>query len=136
MATKPAVEAPEDATRHCLGSKPYRMIVFDRMNRATPLYRVAGSDKAAMGAANALKEAFRVHGGLCFYCRGKIPTDALSIDHVETVRAGDHLQNLVIACRRCNAAKGDARIEAFHPDAGREWLTALHRQVEERLGRL
>lgn len=136
MATKFAAEDPVHAARHCLEQLPYRMIVFERMNRATPLYRVAGSSETAMGAKKALREAFRIHDGKCFYCKDGIKKGQLTIDHVETADGGKWLQNLVIACRPCNQKKADKRIEAFHPDAGREWLGALLLQVQDRLNRL
>ena len=136
MSSKPIVEDPVHAVRHCLDQLPYRMIVFERMNRQTPLYRVAGSDSGALGAQNALREAFEIHGGECFYCKQGLKKGQETIDHVETVRGGKWLQNLVIACRPCNQIKADKRIEAFHPDAGREWLNALLLQVQDRLNRL
>ena len=137
MGSKPSArEDPAHAASHCLQSKPYRMIVFDRMNQQTPLYRVAGSSKQAQNANHALREAFQIHGGDCFYCKKKVAPDDLSIDHVETVAAGNCLQNLVIAHKTCNADKGCRRIEAYDPDAGREWLEALLRQVQDRLKRL
>ena len=137
MGSRPAArENPIHAAGHCLDDKPYRMIVFDRMNQQTPLYRVAGSGRQALNAFNALREAFVVHGATCFYCRKPVAEAEFSIDHVETAGAGNCLQNLVIAHRDCNLRKGSQRIEAYNPDAGREWLEALLRQVQDRLNRL
>jgi hypothetical protein len=137
MASTPAIrENPAHAARHCLDQRPYRMIVFDRMNQRTPLYRVAGSGRDSLNAENALREAFRIHGGDCFYCKKKIKVDEFTIDHVETTQAGNCLQNLVVACRPCNLDKGSKRIEAYDPDAGREWLSALLLQIQDRLNRL
>ena len=139
MARTAAKERPEHGARHCLDALPYRMIVFARLNQhERPLYLVAGSGKAAAGAEKALREAHRLHGGDCFYCKGPVPTDTLSIDHAEPVvtGGGDDLQNLLIACKPCNYRKGHKPIEAFQPGAGREWLAALLAQVQERLGRL
>ena len=108
MAAKPVpVESPAHAARHCLDQIPYRMVVFERMNQHTPLYRVAGSDKDALNAENALREAFRIHGGECLYCRKKLSLSDLTLDHVETVTAGSDLKNLVIACGPCNESKAN-----------------------------
>jgi len=137
MVATPAMrENPVHAARHCLDQHPYRMIVFDRMNQLTPIYRVAGSARGGLNAKNALREAFRIHGGACFYCKRKIKPAELTIDHVETTDAGNSLQNLVVACQLCNRNKGSKRIEAYDPEAGREWLSALLLQVQDRLNRL
>jgi len=132
-------ERPEHAARHCVNALPYRMIVFAKLNQhQRPLYLVAGSGKAAAGAEKALREAHRLHGGECFYCKEAVAADALSIDHAEPEALGgkEDLQNLLIACKPCNMRKGHKAIEAFKVDAGREWLAALLRQVQERLNRL
>lgn len=62
----------------------------------------------------------------------------MSIDHVEPTsnEGGKAIQNLLIAHRKCNQKKAALPIEAFHPDAGKEWLTALLAQVEDRLKRI
>ncbi len=139
MSRATAKERPEHGARHCLDALPYRMIVFARLNQhQRPLYLVAGSGKAAAGAEKALREAHRLHGGECFYCKESVPAEELTIDHAEPAALGgkDDLQNLLIACKPCNARKGHRAIEFFHPDAGREWLGALLAQVQERLDRL
>lgn len=115
------------------------MLVYKETNgHGKPLYLVAGSSAAAAGAEKALKAAHRLHGGSCFYCREKVAPDAVTIDHAEPALAGgkDDLQNLLIACRPCNIAKGHRAIETFSPEAGREWLSALLHQVQDRLNRL
>ena len=62
----------------------------------------------------------------------------MTIDHVEPDRfAGrNNLQNLLASCRNCNLTKAQHPIDAFKPEAGREWLGALLRQVQDRLNRL
>ena len=114
------------------------MVVFERMNGKTPLYRVAGSEKQALGAENALREAFAIHGGDCFFCKKKVNRGDLSIDHAEPVVNGGkpELQNLLISHPGCNKKKGHKAIESFNPNAGREWLSALLAQVQDRLNRL
>jgi hypothetical protein len=140
MARKSAAtEDPAHAAVHCLKQYPYRLIVYSRSDGyGTPLFLVAGSPAREAGAEKALREAHRLHGGECFYCRQQIPGAELTIDHVEPEVLGGrgHLQNLVLAHKGCNAAKGHKIIEAFDPDAGREWLNALLLQVQDRLNRL
>lgn len=139
MPGKQQVERRENAAAHCLMAIPYRMVVYDKDSQhGTPLYRVAGSAAPARKATAALKKAFEVHGGHCFFCRKKLTLDELSIDHAEPIASGgkEQLQNLLIACRPCNRKKAGQAIEAFAPDAGREWLLALLKQVEDRLNRL
>ena len=131
-------ENPVNAARHCVDDMPYRMVVYLRSNRQTPLYCVAGTAGGPWNAKNALKEAFRIHGGNCFYCGKDVGPNELSIDHAEPVAAGgkSELQNLLIAHRACNANKGNQPIECYNPEAGREWLSALLAQVQDRLRRL
>jgi 5-methylcytosine-specific restriction endonuclease McrA len=89
-------------------------------------------------AINSLKKAVEVHGATCFYCSTPLTKDTATIDHVEgqTGEMPNAIQNLVSACKPCNAKKGHFPIDAFKPEAGREWLQALHAQVEERLRKL
>jgi 5-methylcytosine-specific restriction endonuclease McrA len=122
---------------HCLEEAPYRMIVYVRSNRETPLYQVAGSSAFAMGAEKALREAHRVHGGSCFYCRAELGPDQMTIDHAQARKhgGGEQIQNLLLACGTCNRGKADRPIELFNPDAGREWLGAVLKEVQTRLRR-
>jgi 5-methylcytosine-specific restriction endonuclease McrA len=138
MAKSAKKEDPAHAARHCLTDMPYRMVVFERMNQDTPLYRVGGSARDALGAENALREALMIHGGNCFFCKKKVKLEDLSIDHAEPKAAGgrEELQNLLITHKGCNLDKGHKAIESFHPEAGREWLSALLRQVQDRLNRI
>jgi 5-methylcytosine-specific restriction endonuclease McrA len=137
-AKKLKTECPEHAARHCIADMPYRMIVFARENAGVPLYQVAGSPAGAMGARKALKTAYTVHGGICFYCEKAVQPGALAIDHVEASAIGGsgHIQNLVLSCKPCNAAKGATPIELYKPKAGRAWLSAVLAQVQDRLDRL
>lgn len=127
--------------RPCLDSMPYRAIVFARLHskeNPVPLYWVAGVAGGPWGARNSLKKAVHVHGGKCFYCPTTLTKDNATIDHVEgqTGDAAEAIQNLVLACKPCNQSKGHQTIDAFNPKAGREWLLALHAQVDERLRKL
>lgn len=50
------------------------------------------------------------HGPFCSYCGRTINPEAATLDHVRPrkgQKAYDRLDNLVIACRDCNAAKAD-----------------------------
>ncbi|HZF93626.1 MAG TPA: HNH endonuclease [Allosphingosinicella sp.] len=132
-------ENPAIAARPCLEQKPYRMLVFSHINKdGVPLYFVAKSPSAASSALKALKEAHKLHGGDCFYCRKAVPAEQLAIDHAEPLASGgkDDVQNLLIACKDCNGAKGRKAIEVYKPEAGREWLSAVLKQVQDRLNRL
>lgn len=133
-----ATENPSNGARPCIATQPYNMIIPGRLNGTTPLYWVAGISGGPWGAEKALREAARKHGAKCFYCRRKLSGDALTIDHVEGRQGAGakSIQNLVLACKPCNAKKGHLPIEAFKPDAGREWLEALLKQVEDRLRKL
>jgi 5-methylcytosine-specific restriction endonuclease McrA len=112
--------------------------VYVRTNGFTPLFAVAGVKGGPWKAEKALRTARDTYPAHCFYCgKSKKVTD-LTIDHVEPQkkrRNGD-LANLVLACQPCNAEKADKPIEVFRPDAGREWLSGVLRQVQERLNRL
>lgn len=136
--TAQKIERPENGARPCLETMPYRMVVFSRWNGKTPLYCVGGSASKEMGAEKALRTAHKIHGGDCFYCKKPIKKGEATIDHAEPERlgGGKSIQNLIIACKPCNAAKGHKPIEAFNRDAGAEWLKALLAQVQDRLNRL
>lgn len=132
-------EDPVIAAGPCLDELPYRALVFVRHSpHRVPLYQVAGSAAPPFGARKALKEAHRLHGGNCFYCRKAVAAGELTIDHAEPEAAGGRhdVQNLLIACRRCNSAKGHEAIELYSPEAGREWLSAVMTQLQRRLSRL
>ena len=136
-ASKPIILSAGREFQHCIDALPYRSIVFIRFNsHGTPVYRVAGCADAEMGSRKALERAFEIFHGRCFYCQTELLE--MTVDHVEPLAAGgtDTLQNLVIACKPCNASKGRKAIELFHPKAGRAWLEEVMRQVEERLKRL
>ncbi len=56
------------------------------------------------------------HGPVCAYCGTRVPADTITLDHVRPRRgqsAYDRPDNLVLACRPCNAAKADAPLLAF-----------------------
>jgi 5-methylcytosine-specific restriction endonuclease McrA len=57
------------------------------------------------------------YGPLCAYCGKRIPPgDPVTLDHVRPRKgqtAYDRPDNLVIACRDCNAAKADTPLLAF-----------------------
>lgn len=129
-------EKIENAVRHCLKIKPYSMLIFDRVNRQNvPVYFVGGVSGGPWAARTALKKAYEQHHGHCHYCKEPIEAALFSIDHVEAKANGgsDSLQNLVIAHKNCNIAKGNMPIEAYNPLAGKEWLTAMLEHIQARL---
>ncbi|MFM6853578.1 MAG: HNH endonuclease [Sphingopyxis sp.] len=132
-----STELPCNAARPCLTELPYRAIVHirDHAGTSVPLYQAAGAQGGPFGAEKALKAAHKVHGGNCFYCKKPVAHADMTIDHIEPKSRGgtSSIQNLVVACKPCNSAKGHLPIEAYKPGVGAEWLQALLRQVEDRL---
>lgn len=56
------------------------------------------------------------HGSVCAYCGTRVAVDTITLDHVRPRRgqsAYDRPDNLVLACRPCNAAKADTPLLAF-----------------------
>jgi 5-methylcytosine-specific restriction endonuclease McrA len=56
------------------------------------------------------------HGPVCAYCGSDTDEEAITLDHVRPRRgqtAYDRADNLVLACRDCNAAKADTPLMAF-----------------------
>jgi 5-methylcytosine-specific restriction endonuclease McrA len=56
------------------------------------------------------------HGPVCAYCGNEGTAEAITLDHVRPRRgqtAYDRADNLVLACRDCNAAKADTPLVAF-----------------------
>lgn len=56
------------------------------------------------------------HGPVCAYCARKYPEKEMTLDHVAPRRgqsAYDRRDNLVLACKPCNAAKADMPLLAF-----------------------
>ena len=56
------------------------------------------------------------HGSVCAYCGNETSPETITLDHVRPRRgqtAYDRPDNLVLACRECNAAKADTPLVAF-----------------------
>jgi 5-methylcytosine-specific restriction endonuclease McrA len=56
------------------------------------------------------------HGPVCAYCGSEASAETITLDHVRPRRgqtAYDRPDNLVLACRDCNAAKADTPLIAF-----------------------
>jgi 5-methylcytosine-specific restriction endonuclease McrA len=56
------------------------------------------------------------HGPVCAYCGNETDEAVITLDHVRPRRgqtAYDRADNLVLACRDCNAAKADTPLIAF-----------------------
>ncbi|MEO6056798.1 MAG: HNH endonuclease signature motif containing protein [Gemmatimonadales bacterium] len=57
-----------------------------------------------------------LHGSVCAYCGTVTPPETITLDHVRPRRgqtAYDRPDNLVLACRECNAIKADTPLVAF-----------------------
>jgi 5-methylcytosine-specific restriction endonuclease McrA len=81
----------------------------------------AGSSRGA--AWNKLRlQVLQRDGYTCGYC-GREATEA---DHIISKKSGgkDELNNLIAACRTCNASKG-ARAQIRMPYVNTRWLTHL-----------
>jgi 5-methylcytosine-specific restriction endonuclease McrA len=121
------------------GDIAYRALVYVRNDgNGVPVFYVAGMQGGPWKADNALNHSHKLHGGACFYCRKSIPKGEATVDHIEPQKLGgkSHIQNLALACKPCNAAKGHSVIDVFNPEAGKEWLEALLDQIQQRLNRL
>jgi len=56
------------------------------------------------------------HGSVCAYCGTETAPETITLDHVRPRRgqtAYDRADNLVLACRDCNAAKADTPLVAL-----------------------
>ena len=119
---------------HPLEGPPYNAIKFVRVDgQGTPLYRV-GKNKE-QGALKALKQAFELHGGRCFYCKTAMKAQPMSQDctrdHVRPTSVGgqDYLHNLVLACGPCNRSKGGKGVISFRSEAAKKYVEALDRHI-------
>ena len=119
--------------QHPIRGKPYDQLEYVRQDgNKVALYRVAGSNKTERRGLEALRDAFALVGGSCFYCRKTFkpqPLDKNIVhrDHVmPTCKGGtNHLHNLVIACVHCGSAKSDDDIFDFRPSAAKRYQKAL-----------
>jgi len=86
-------------------------------------------------------EILRRDQNTCHYCGGKAPDVTLTIDHVLPVTLGgsDEANNLVAACRDCNAGKTssspDAPLVAQVDEAAVRYSVAFKSVVDERAAR-
>jgi len=134
-----AAEPQQYRYRHWIDELPYRALVHVRNSvHGTPLYMVAGSALTARKASSALKEALKLHGGRCFYCKtaaGEALSAHLNVDHVEPLcrEGSDLLHNLVVSCNGCNSKKAALPVEAFSPNAGRAYLLGVKALIRARL---
>ncbi|MFM2098730.1 MAG: hypothetical protein RLZZ366_269 [Pseudomonadota bacterium] len=136
---KTCPELAQNAARACLLTKPYSMILFERVDgKGTSVFYVGGVEGGPWNAKKALQKAHTKHRGTCFYCKKLIANADFSIDHVEPTAIGgsNSVQNLVICHKACNNDKGRQIIEAYNPQAGKEWLTALLNQIQDRLNKI
>lgn len=57
-----------------------------------------------------------IHGPVCAYCGLTFPAEEITLDHVQPRKgkvAYDRSDNLVLACKSCNAAKADMPFLGF-----------------------
>jgi 5-methylcytosine-specific restriction endonuclease McrA len=83
------------------------------------------------GAAVTLSRKARLaqrDGLWCYLCGDAGTLEELSVDHVipSSRRGSNLLKNLALACKRCNAAKGDMTLEEFE-----RWILKMARRVLE-----
>ncbi|HEX8364508.1 MAG TPA: HNH endonuclease [Allosphingosinicella sp.] len=127
---------------HPLPGAPYDKISYlGTDHHSVPVYSVKGSDRRRLGAHEAIKTAFALHGGICFYCQWQFEPQPLSQtsvhrDHViaRKRRGSDRLHNYVIACARCDRRKADKPLSHFDPDAATRYVEALERHIARALG--
>lgn len=96
--------------------------------KATEPAKPAGSSKTTPSGSGRLRRSpgrsygshrewlLARHGPICAYCGTRMPVDAVTLDHVRPRKgqsAYDRPDNLVLACRACNAAKADTPFLAF-----------------------
>jgi HNH endonuclease len=89
----------------------HRLLTLGLWDPAEGGYRIIMGDQCALGSARtdwnigAYEAVFERDGQACRYCAS---TTDLTVDHVvPRCQAGsDSLDNLVVACRRCNGRKG------------------------------
>ena len=88
------------------------------------------------------------YGSICAYCGLEIPEDKTTLDHVYPRKgqtAYDRPDNLVLACRTCNAAKADVPFISFiaqrrsrgvfllnYGEHLSDWVKDMIRQASER----
>lgn len=80
--------------------------------RSSETLRRTGS-KSYQGHRDSLIEIF---GPVCAYCGEKYPAEEITLDHVQPRKgktAYDRSDNLVLACKSCNAAKADMPFLGF-----------------------
>lgn len=62
------------------------------------------------------------NGFLCHWCMSPLSESEVVIDHLMPLALGgtDDVDNLVVACQRCNSVKG-----AMHPDDAEDFINAM-----------
>lgn len=123
---------------HPLTETPYNKLFHAGSSaHGVPLYAVLGGGAPPCKAPTALRSAFNLYGGRCFYCRAIMPPHVsmqkMSLDHVVPRKQGGTslLHNLVIACKDCNRAKAALPIGAFRQEASRAYLDALEAHIAD-----
>jgi len=120
--------------------EPYRRVKYAGVDgNGTPVYKV-GKGKRKYGAEKAVRETHRRFGGSCFHCGKQIAPGSgeFTLDHLRPKRddGGDHLHNLVFACRSCNWSKAGRDLANFEAKIATEYLKALDEHLVRCLKKL
>lgn len=90
---------------------------------------------------NILLKLMNRHGRICWYCGDKFTSfNEIEIDHIVPKERGgtNHINNLAIACLKCNRAKLDYNLEEFlhwlrKPKVTSSYIIELSRYPEEQI---
>ncbi len=126
---KPVFTPTEKAERACASATRYAAKNPDKVKKYQAFWRKANAQKrrtyehkrrAALNGVSCVgvsPEEFRAkceeHGNRCWYCFSV--QDSLTRDHVMPISLGglDNPDNVVPACKRCNASKKNKRLEVW-----------------------
>lgn len=69
-----------------------------------------------------LDELYRLQGGICYWCKRRIPRTEASRDHIipRSLQGSDSIRNLILACQPCNIKRGNRDHEAWASENGRK----------------
>ena len=87
-----------------------------RRKRGAPQPQLTSSPTSRNAYAETKRWLLELHGPVCAYCGRRVPASTITLDHVAPRRgrsAYDRRDNLVLACRDCNAKKRDLAPLAF-----------------------
>ncbi|MFL5496757.1 MAG: HNH endonuclease [Gemmatimonadales bacterium] len=98
-------------------SSPFSWIFVARRSRNRPALSAPSFRRSPGRSMQSHRDwLLSLHGSVCAYCGTETPSETITLDHVRPRRgqtAYDRPDNLVLACRECNAAKADTPLVAF-----------------------